>query len=116
MIDTHSWLPNKGVEIHEAMPTALRRRTADEVEAESDLVTAMNLMCDDLKDAVVECWCGEKGPISDLFDESGLDQTCGGLGVLTCRCGGDQCVCHHHGEIECPGCGECSDSEDGDEP
>jgi hypothetical protein len=71
--------------------------------------------CDDLEDDVeFECWCGEKGKPSELFDDSGLDVTCGGLGVLTCRCGGDLCVCHYHGETDCLGCPECEGADDDD--
>lgn len=64
------------------------------------------------EDAVVECWCGEKGKVTELFDYSGLDVTCGGLGVLYCHCGGDLCVCHHHGETDCPGCPDCDREEE----
>lgn len=63
----------------------------------------------------VRCWCGEEGTYEELFDDRFLDDTCGGLGVLNCRCGGDLCVCHNHGGIECPGCEDCEEpSDDGD--
>lgn len=63
-------------------------------------------------DAPTPCWCGEPDP---LYDWEGLDETCGGTGTLHCYCGGDMCVCHHHGEIDCPGCDECcADGEDED--
>lgn len=55
------------------------------------------------------CWCGAKKGWSSLDD---LDSTCGGMGVLYCYCGGDLCVCHNHGEIQCDGCEDC---EGGDE-
>lgn len=65
----------------------------------------------DVDDAFT-CWCGDRGTPEELLDEDGLDQSCGGGGVLYCWCGGDFCVCHHHGEIECPGCDECEHDED----
>lgn len=64
--------------------------------------------CDD----VTPCWCGESNP---LFDDEGLDATCGGSGTLICHCGGDLCVCHHHGETECPGCEHCTELEGDDD-
>jgi hypothetical protein len=36
--------------------------------------------------------------------------SCDGWGFLTCRCGGDVCVCGLDG-MECPGCEECEESE-----
>lgn len=46
----------------------------------------------------------------------GLDNCCGGAGVLHCYCGGDQCVCGNFGEVECDGCEDCDyGREDGDE-
>ena len=54
------------------------------------------------------CWCGEADP---HFDDEVYDRNCGGYGVLYCRCCGDICVCHHHGEAECPGCADCDDGE-----
>jgi hypothetical protein len=58
-------------------------------------------------DEIIECWCGAKGTREQLFDASGLEYGCGGTGVLHCFCGGDLCVCHFHGESECPGCEDC---------
>ncbi len=58
------------------------------------------------------CWCGEEGA---HFDDDGLDLRCGGLGTLYCRCGGDLCVCHNHGEVFCDGCPDCEDPDDRDE-
>lgn len=55
------------------------------------------------------CWCGVKNP----FFSRHLDQTCGGAGVLHCYCGGDLCVCHNHGEVECDGCEDCEETSDG---
>lgn len=68
---------------------------------------------DAIIDDVIECWCGAKGTAAELFDDSGLDEGCGGTGSLQCLCGGDFCVCHHHGEIECDGCEDC-EGHDGD--
>ena len=63
----------------------------------------------------VRCWCGVKGDPDDMFADD-LDATCGGMGVLHCYCGGDQCVCHNHGEVECDGCEDCVQTYDEDEP
>lgn len=66
--------------------------------------------------AIIKCWCGAEGTFEELFDDEVYGQSCGGSGVLHCECGGDQCVCHHHGEVECEGCedcGECDDDCDG---
>jgi hypothetical protein len=41
---------------------------------------------------------------------------CNGTGVFTCEvCGGDQCVCACGGEMECPGCDECPNTEPHDD-
>lgn len=64
---------------------------------------------DDLDPANGPCWCGEENP---HYDESGLDDGCGGTGVLYCSCGGDLCVCHNHGEVECDGCDDCCEAGD----
>lgn len=61
----------------------------------------------------VVCWCGVKNP---YFSDEPYSGTCGGNGTLDCHCGGDLCVCHNHGEVECYGCADCSpwdDDEDG---
>ena len=63
-------------------------------------------------DEIIHCWCGAEGTYDELFDDTGLPDTCGGLGTLYCECGGDFCVCHHHGEVECDGCPDCRDEED----
>lgn len=56
---------------------------------------------------MVKCWCGETDAyFSD--EDDGLESGCGGSGVLHCYCGGDLCVCHNHGEVECPGCEDCN--------
>lgn len=51
-----------------------------------------------------KCWCGAK---RGWFSLTGLDNSCGGMGELNCYCGGDLCVCHNHGAVECDGCDEC---------
>ena len=62
----------------------------------------------DTDDEIITCWCGAKGTYDQLFDDSGLPANgCGGSGVMYCECGGDQCVCHHHGEVQCDGCDDC---------
>lgn len=75
-------------------------------------------MSDDRSDAdddddMVTCWCGATGRVADLFDQDAFRRTCGGIRTLYCRCGGDQCMCHHHGEVECPGCDDCECDDDG---
>jgi hypothetical protein len=72
------------------------------------------------RDEIITCWCGERGTYEELFDDD-VPDTCGGLGVLHCSCGGDSgfCVCHNHGEMECPGCEDCesdgsADFDDGE--
>lgn len=61
---------------------------------------------------IITCWCGAQGTHDELFDNAVYEQCCGGSGVLNCECGGDMCVCHHHGEVDCPGCEECIDLDD----
>ena len=58
------------------------------------------------------CWCGAVGDADEMFDDAVFEQGCGGSGVLNCECGGDFCVCHHHGEIDCPGCEDCEPDDD----
>lgn len=60
------------------------------------------------------CWCGEAGWYSELCDEDGLEPTCGGTGERHCFCGGDLCVCHHHGSDPCDGCADCDPDGEGD--
>lgn len=59
----------------------------------------------------ITCWCGATGAYADLFDDSYLAEACGGQGYLDCYCGGDQCVCHNHGGIDCDGCEDCEGDE-----
>lgn len=61
----------------------------------------------------IRCWCGAVGTFDELFSDEPYEETCGGSGFLYCHCGGDQCVCHHHGqEIECGGCEDCGIDDD----
>lgn len=64
-----------------------------------------------LDDQILTCWCGAKGTYNELFDGTVFKQTCSGLGTLHCHCGGDLCVCHNHGEVECPGCENCKTND-----
>lgn len=41
------------------------------------------------------CWCGVENP---YYEE--IFETCGGMGFVHCRCGGD---------VECFGCKDCED-------
>lgn len=59
----------------------------------------------------IRCWCGAQGTPAELFNFDHLSETCGGLGELHCYCGGDLCVCHNHGEVECDGCADCEDED-----
>ncbi|MAT84079.1 MAG: hypothetical protein CMD39_07290 [Gammaproteobacteria bacterium] len=59
--------------------------------------------------SVPPCWCGEEAP---HCDDDPYSRTCGGTGTLYCYCGGDQCVCHNHGEVDCPGCGDCAGEDE----
>jgi hypothetical protein len=65
-------------------------------------------------DEIITCWCGEEGTYDQLFSDDDLDSSCGGTGELDCHCGGDLCVCHNHGTIECSGCEDCEGDDDGD--
>ena len=56
------------------------------------------------------CWCGVKNPYY-----ADVEGSCAGTGQLTCHCGGDLCVCHNHGEVECFGCPDCDDQGDFDD-
>lgn len=67
----------------------------------------------EVDDEIITCWCGAKGTYDELFDSAVFEQSCGGSGYLECECGGDLCVCHHHGELECPGCNDCEHGDDG---
>jgi hypothetical protein len=58
----------------------------------------------------ITCWCGATGTYDELF--SPLPARCGGLGVIDCHCGGDLCVCHNHGQIDCDGCADCDEADD----
>ena len=58
-----------------------------------------------------KCWCGTK---RGWFSETFLEDKCGGMGELNCYCGGDLCVCHNHGAVECFGCTDCDDDNEDD--
>lgn len=60
---------------------------------------------------LLRCWCGAIGTYEELFSGE-LAGGCGGLGYIDCRCGGDLCVCHNHGEIDCHGCEDCEDLDE----
>lgn len=75
----------------------------DEIEASTD----------EPDDEIITCWCGAQGTFDELFDDAVYGESCGGDGFLYCLCGGDLCVCHHHGqEVECPGCPDCEFEDD----
>jgi len=64
---------------------------------------------DDLEENdLIRCWCGAIGTYDEMFSDD-LAGGCGGMGVIDCRCGGDLCVCHNHGEIQCCGCDDCEE-------
>lgn len=58
----------------------------------------------------IPCWCGEPHPYFEPMHGG-----CGGQGIVNCFCGGDFCVCHNHGEIDCDGCPDCEDEDEDDE-
>jgi hypothetical protein len=67
-------------------------------------------------DEEITCWCGVSGTYDELYNDVGIEAGCGGTGHVDCYCGGDQCVCHHHGQqLDCPGCDECPEREDDDD-
>lgn len=37
-----------------------------------------------------------------------MSERCGGLGIMTCLCGGDFCICENYGEYDCEGCAACA--------
>lgn len=94
---------------NDKLPDALdwldRPEEDDETEIATNLDTDGEPRCEEEEDGqIITCWCGAKGTYDELFDDSDAEGGCGGLGVIQCQCGGDICVCHHHGEYECPGC------------
>ena len=64
---------------------------------------------DDLDPGPDVCWCGVERPYY-----APLPTCCGGSGMIDCHCGGDQCVCHWHGETGCMGCEDCEQYDDYD--
>ena len=73
------------------------------------LAPARSCVAGNVDEPKIECWCGAVGTYEELFDVNHLDTTCGGSGVLYCYCGGDFCMCHYHGELDCDGCEDCDD-------
>lgn len=63
-------------------------------------------------DGLFTC-CGVSAPYEEMCEDVG--GTCGGTGSLDCYCGGDLCVCHNHGEVECYGCEDCEGRDDFDD-
>jgi hypothetical protein len=63
-------------------------------------------------DDTITCWCGAKGKHEEMF--APMPSRCGGSGYMECDCGGDLCVCHNHGEMECFGCPDCEGDADDD--
>ena len=55
----------------------------------------------------MKCHCGVSDP---YCAEAPTSEGCGGLGWVDCLCGGDRCVCHNHGRVDCPGCEDCEES------
>ena len=53
------------------------------------------------------CWCGTRNPYF-----APLPERCGGYKHISCLCGGDFCVCHNHGDVDCDGCVDCEPDED----
>lgn len=92
------------------MKRGRRKEAKRQSRADRDLGAAASVA----EGEVIRCWCGATGPYEALFDDSGLDGSCGGSGSLDCVCGGDFCVCHHHGLVECYGCEDCRDEDDDD--
>lgn len=64
-------------------------------------------------DELITCWCGAKGTYDELFEK--VSDRCGGSGVVDCYCGGDLCVCHNHGEVDCDGCPDCESDDENDD-
>lgn len=64
------------------------------------------------EDEKITCWCAAEGCYDQLFESNWLDTRCRGTGVLYCHCGGDLCVCHHHGEVDCYGCADCESDDE----
>jgi len=64
---------------------------------------------------IVSCWCGATGTCEELFADD-CSEGCGGSGQLDCYCGGDFCVCHNHGSVDCPGCDDCQAERDDYDP
>lgn len=65
-----------------------------------------------MEPAVYRCWCGAVGEYAAMHERQSGE--CDGDGHVDCLCGGDLCVCHNHGEIECFGCRACRWGDDDD--
>ena len=68
-----------------------------------------------MSDKKITCWCGAEGTFDELFVGEVFNRNCGGTGYVDCKCGGDNCVCHHHGEVECDGCQDCDPADADDD-
>lgn len=56
------------------------------------------------------CWCGTRNAyFARVYGQ------CSGTGSIECICGGDFCVCHNHGEVDCDGCANCEERDDLDD-
>lgn len=55
----------------------------------------------------MRCWCGTSNAYF-----APVYRLCSGTGTLDCLCGGDFCVCHNHGEVDCDGCVNCEEPDD----
>ena len=54
-----------------------------------------------------KCWCGVENPLYEPIADR-----CDGDRYIECLCGGDFCVCHNHGTVQCVGCLDCNDYDD----
>lgn len=73
-----------------------------------------SIMAEEEDDGLTLKECPACGMSPAWFSLEGLDEGCSGNGFVNCYCGGDQCVCHNHGEMECPGCDDCQEDADDD--
>lgn len=97
-------LPWLDPEIENVLVGELRRRRS--IALDEDVV---------LEDHdIITCWCGVSGTFDELFEEPEA-RSCYGTGMLDCLCGGDMCVCHNHGEVQCDGCEDCCSGDEHDD-
>lgn len=86
------------------------RREGFKLTPQADpLIKEFSVTLDDDDVLMGPCWCGEKNPFY-----ADIHETCGGTGMLNCICGGDLCVCHNHGYVECFGCPDCDGGDESD--